>query len=319
MKDPIKLRTIFMGTSSFAAVVLESLAKAGYNVISVYTQTDKKSGRSQNIQPSAVELVSQKNSWPVLKPEKFDEKNIIALKEQKPDLIIVAAYGKILPKNVLNLPGFGAINVHASLLPKFRGPSPIQNAILDGVSNSGVTIMLMNEGIDSGDILREKKVALNQDETYPEVLKKMAKISSDLLLETVPLWIKRKIKPQKQNEKQATYCQLIERSDGKIIWENDAKTIYNQWRAFVLWPGIFTYWKNNSFNLRLKLHKIALSQDVAEFSGKMGQVFNLGDKIAVKANEGAIILEEVQLEGKNKLKVSDFVNGHPEFMGAILK
>lgn len=319
MKDPIKLRTIFMGTSSFAAVILESLANAGYNVISVYTQTDRKSGRSQNIQPSAVELVSQKNSLPVLKPEKFDEKTITELKKQKPDLIVVAAYGKILPSAVLNLPGFGAINIHASLLPKFRGPSPIQNAILEGVSNTGTTIMLMNEGIDSGDILREKKVVLNPRETYPEVLKKMAKISSALLLETIPLWIKRKIKPQKQNESQATYCQLIERNDGKIIWENNAETIYNQWRAFVLWPGVFTYWKNNGFNLRLKLHKIALSQNVAEFSGKVGQVFNLDDKIAVKTNKGTIILEEVQLEGKNKLKVSDFVNGHPEFMGAILK
>ena len=319
MKNPIKLRTIFMGTSSFAVEILDTLLKNDYNIISVYTQPDKKSGRHQEIKASAIKVLSQKKQLPILEPEKFDEKTISSLKSQKPDLIIVASYGKILPKTVLDLPGFGAINVHPSLLPKFRGPSPIQNTILDGVSKTGVTLILMNEEIDAGDIISQKEFTLSPQETYPKVLEKASVVSAKLLLETLPRWVERKIKPLKQNENQATYCQLIERNDGKIIWENDAQFIYNQWRAFIQWPGIFTYWESKGFNLRLKLSKIKLLKKEIGDDYKIGQVFKLDKKVAVRAGYQAIILEKVQLEGKKEMKIDEFINGHPTFIGSLLK
>ena len=318
MGDPIKLRAVFMGTSSFAAEILSSLLENKYNIISVYTQPGKKVGRDGGIGKSAVAEIAEKNDLKVFEPQNFSEETINELKDQKPDMIIVAAYGKILPQEVLEVPGFGSINVHASMLPKFRGPSPIQNAILEGEAETGTTIMLMDQGIDTGDILKQKKIAIDPDETYPELLSKIAGVSSSLLLETLPFWAERKIKPQKQNENQATYCQLIEREDGKIIWTDDTVSIYNRYRAFIPWPGIFAYWKKNGFNLRLKLSKISPIKN--DFSDKKsGEIFDLDGKAAVKTADGAIILEEVQLEGKAKTKISDFINGYPDFIGSILE
>jgi methionyl-tRNA formyltransferase len=319
MKEPIKLRTVFMGTSDFAAVILEDLIGAGYDIISVYTQEDKKIGRKQELQKSAVKMVAENNKVVVLEPKKFDTETIAELKKQNTDLIIVAAYGKILPQEVLDIPGFGALNIHPSLLPKFRGPSPIQNALLAGEKETGSTLILMNAGIDAGDILAQKKTPIEKNETYPELLSRLAELSSAILLETLPLWVERKIQPQKQDDGQASYCQLIERSDGQIIWADEAVSIYDHYRAFFLWPGIFTFWEKDGFKLRLKLLKISLDNQSSADDRKLGQVFRLGDKIAAQTSAGAIILEEVQLEGKNSLKINDFIIGYPDFIGSILE
>lgn len=320
MKDPIKLRTVFMGTSDFAAVILEDLLGAGYNVVSVWTQADKKAGRKQKLRKSAVKMVAENNKLAIFEPAKFDAEAIRELKEQKPDLIIVAAYGKILPPEVLDIPGFGALNVHPSLLPKFRGPSPIQNTLLEGERETGTTIILMNEKVDAGDVLSQRKSAVGENETYPELLSRLAELSSDLLLETLPLWAERKIKPVPQDESQATYCQLIERSDGQIIWTDDTASIYNRYRAFLAWPGLFTFWEKDDLNLRLKLLKIRPDhrQNKSE-DNRFGQVFRLDDKVAVKTSDGSILLEEVQLEGKKNLPIEDFLVGYPDFIGSVLK
>lgn len=319
MKNPVKLNTLFMGTSSFAATILKSLIDNDYNIISVYTRADAKIGREHITQKSPVKLVAEKVKLNVFEPQKFDAEEISKIKKQKPDLIIVAAYGKILPKAVLDIPGFGAINAHASLLPKFRGPSPVQNALLDGEIKTGTTIMLMDEGIDTGDILAQKKIIINPEEKYPELLEKMATASSQLLLKTLPDLINRKIKPVPQEETQASYCQLIERQDGKIIWNEEAISIFNRWRAFYPWPGVFTYWGKNSCNIRLILHKIKFSTRKINPDFSQGQVFESDGEIGVFANQGSIILEEVQLEGKNRIGIADFINGHPDFIGSILK
>ena len=319
MRDPIKLRTVFMGTSSFAAVILEDLVSTGCNIISVYTQGDKKVGRKRELQKSAVKALAENNKLAVFEPNRFDAETIAELKKQKPDLIIVAAYGKILPQAVLDIPGFGALCVHPSLLPKFRGPSPVQNALLSGEKETGSTIILMNAGIDAGDILSQKEKTIEENETYPQLLSRLAKLSSGLILETLPLWVERKISPQKQADDQASYCQLIERDDGKIIWANEAVSIYNQYRAFFVWPGIFTFWEKNSLNLRLKLLRISLGPQENANDRRLGQVFQLGDQIAVQTCAGAIVLEEIQLEGKNNLPIADFVTGYPDFVGSILK
>ncbi|HAI74554.1 MAG TPA: methionyl-tRNA formyltransferase [Candidatus Moranbacteria bacterium] len=319
-KKSIKLRVIFMGTSSFADKILTALLVAEYNIIGVYTQADKKVGREQKLEKSAVKITAENNKITVFSPAKFGEIEIKELAGQKPDLIIVAAYGKILPKAVLDMPGFGAINTHASLLPNYRGPSPIQNAILDGEKETGVTIMLMDEGIDTGAILSQKKTKIAPCETSVELTERLADLSSELLLETIPFWVKRKIKSKPQNNSKATLCQLIERSDGKVFWMNDAAAIYNQYRAFFSWPGIFTFWERDDFNARVKLNKIALAEKgFSEKKYRIGEIFKVEDRIAIQTGEGIIFLEEIQMEGKNNMKISDFINGNPELIGSILK
>lgn len=318
-KKSMQLRLVFMGTSSFANTILEALIAKEYNLISVYTQADKKVGRNQNLQKTAVKITAENKQLPVFSPLKFGEAEILELQNQKPDLIIVAAYGKILPKNILNLPGFGAINVHASLLPKYRGPSPIQNSLLAGEQKTGITIMLMDSGIDTGEILSQKEIAITPDETNEELSEKLANLSVPLLLETLTLWVERKISPQSQDTASASLCQLIERSDGKIIWSNDAQKIYNQYRAFYSWPGVFTYWQRGEINIRIKLNKLSFEKSITHDKYQFGEVFQSSEKIAVQTGRGIIFLDEVQMEGKNNLKIKDFLNGNPNFIGAILK
>ena len=318
-KSAIKLRTIFMGTSEFASEILDSLFNAGYNIISVYTQPDKKSGRDQKMTFSAVKIFSEKNKIPIFQPSKFDETEVEEIKQQKPDIIILAAYGKIIPPSVLKIPGFGALNVHASLLPKYRGPSPIQNALLNGETETGITIMLMDEHIDTGGILSQKSVTIDKDETAADLQKKLAKISSELLLETLPQWVERKIAPKKQDESKATLCQLVEKSDGKIIWSDSAESIYNRYRAFYPWPGIFCFWEKEDSFKRMKLNKINLLKSNPEMKHNIGEVFQIVEGVGVQASLGIILIEEIQLEGRPKVKIEEFLNGYPDFIGSVLK
>jgi len=318
-KKSIQLRVVFMGTSSFADAILATLLANKYNVIGVYTQPDKKVGREQKLEKSAVKITTETAKIPVFSPGKFDASEIVKLEEQKPDLLIVAAYGKILPQAVLDLPGFGAINVHASLLPNYRGPSPIQNAILSGEKETGATIMLMDAGIDTGAMLSQKKLAIGPAETNDELSARLAQLSAKLLLETIPDWIERKIKPIEQDDKKASLCQLIERSDGKIIWSEEAREIHNQYRAFFSWPGIFTHWEKASAFIRIKLNKISFSENNLPENHHIGEVFATQEKIAVQTGKGLIFLEELQREGKTNLKIKDFINGNPDFIGSILK
>lgn len=319
MKNAIKLRTIFMGTSGFASVILNDLIKENYNIISVYTQPGKKSGRDQEISPSKVKITAEENKIPVFEPSSLDKETQAKIMEQKPDLIIVAAYGKIIPRDFLNIPGFGIINIHGSLLPKFRGPSPVQNALLNGEKETGTTIMLMDEKIDSGDILGQEPLPVSENETYAELSEKMAVLSSRLLLKTLPLWIEKKIKPRKQDSLEATYCQLIEKSDGRIFWDDEAANIFNKFRAFNSWPGIFTFWENDNTLKRIKLNKISLGNKEAERKYDIGEVFKLENGIAIQAAKGFILPETIQLEGKKEMTMEEFINGYPSFLGTILK
>jgi len=309
MAKRTKLRVIFMGTSRFAARILNAMLRTDHNIISIYTQDTQKEvweiARAKGIKTS--------------NPKKFDAQILDELKSLKPDLLVVASYGKILPKVVLEIPRFGALNVHPSFLPKFRGPSPLQNAILAGVSEIGTTIMLMNEKVDSGEILAQVKIPIGTKVTYPEILEKSAKISSDLLLKTIPLWVEKKIQPKAQNENQATYCQLIERSDGKINWSDSAKEIYDRWRALTPWPGIYAFSKIKSRDMRLKLIAIDYDASLNNNAKKMGEVFSFNDEICVQTGKGLIILKTVQPESKSVLPIHSFLNGYKKFLGSILK
>lgn len=308
-----------MGTSAFAEEILISLIDAKYNLMAVYTQPDKKVGREQQLQKSAVKITAERNNIPVLEPHKFDEVVIQKLKNLQPELIVVAAYGKILPKTVLDIPQFGAINVHTSLLPKYRGSSPIHHAILNGEKETGVTIMRMDAGMDTGDILTQKIVPIEKDETTPELSQKLSRISSQLLLETLPRWISGEIKSTPQDETQATLCRLLEKADGQISWTDTAANIYNRYRAFHPWPGVYTFWEHSGTSKRIKLTKINHRENKVDPSHPIGAVYKIDEKIGVQTAAGVIILEELQLEGKANISILNFINGYPSFIGSILK
>jgi len=306
-KSAVKLRTIFLGTSEFAAELLESLVTNGYNIVSAYTQPDRKAGRDQDLKTSAVKNFCEKNKIKIYQPEKLDAAAKKEIEDQKPDLIILAAYGKIIPKSILDMPGFGSLNIHTSLLPKYRGPSPIQNAILNGETETGVTIILMDEKIDTGKILSQKTVAIEKDENAVELSKKMALAASELLAETLPLWAERKITPREQDDAKATICQLIEKSDGKLVWSDDAESIYNRYRAFTPWPGIFGFWEKDDSLKRIKLNKISLLKTSPKTKYHAGEIFQLGEDIGVHTGKSVVLLTEVQREGKESVKLGQYI------------
>lgn len=309
-----KIKIIFFGTSEFSEVILDSLIKAGYDIAGAFTQPDQKVGRRQEWQKTPVKILAEKNGIPVFNPRKLDTVALEEIKKITPDLIITAAYGKIIPQSILDIPKFGAINVHPSLLPKFRGPSPIQNVLLTGERETGTTIMLMDAGMDTGDILAQKNISIDPDEKLPELSQKLSVLSAELLLEAIPLWTEGKIQPQKQKNEDATSCRLISKEDGKIDWRESAQKIYNKYRAFYSWPGIFTVWNGK----RIKLNKIYLGKNESGKKTEPGKIVQIDGKIVVGTGEGMIILEELQLEGKPGVKITDFVNGYKNFIGSIL-
>ena len=319
IKKTSKLRIIFMGTSALAEVILESLLKEKYNIVAVFTQPDKKSGRKKELKISPVKKMAQKHKISLFQPEKFDEDVISEVKKIKPDLIIVAAYGKILPKEILEIPGFRSLNIHASLLPKFRGPSPIQNALMAGEKETGITIMLMNERIDTGDIIARKKIKISPEDNLKTLSLGLSKLGAKLLFKIIPLWIEGKIERKKQDETQVTLCQLIERSDGQIFWNEPAENIYNKYRALYPWPGVFCFWENAGSLERIKFQKISLQKDGPQNKRRAGEVFQLENKIGIQTASSAVIADIIQLEGKKPLSAKEFINGYPSFIGSVLK
>jgi methionyl-tRNA formyltransferase len=317
-KDFPKMRTVFMGTSDLSEIILEKLISEGYNLVGVFTKPDMKVGRKHEIAKAAVKILAEKNSIDVYQPEKFKIDGVEMLKQLQPDLVVVAAYGKILPKAALDIPKFGCINVHVSLLPKYRGPSPIQNALLQGETETGVTIMLMDEGVDTGDILAQKKITIGSKDNTASLTEKLARSGAEFLLETLALWAQGKIEPIKQDDSLATYCKIIEREDGHVFWKNDAQDIYNQFRAMFPWPGVFSYWKNGDDQVRIKLISISPLQSSIPMDKKEGEIFEIENEIGVKTGNGVIIIKEIQRDGKSPVTTKAFINGHPDFVGNIL-
>ncbi|MDP2837715.1 MAG: methionyl-tRNA formyltransferase [Candidatus Moranbacteria bacterium] len=314
-----KVRVVFMGTPKLSATILGALLERGYNIVGVVTKADKPVGREKELVSNPVKEMTIKHELPLLQPEQFALPVIEQLRALKPDLIIVAAYGKLLPQEVLSLPGFGCVNVHTSLLPKWRGASPIQNALLAGASQTGVTIMLMDSGMDTGDILTQRSLPIAENDTTRTLTEKLTALATDLLLETLPQFVERHITPTKQNHAEATLCQLIEREDGHIIWTDEAENIFNRYRALSPWPGIFAYWKKNDDHLRLKLISISYQKQNPAMTQPLGKVFEIGEKIGVQTTSGVIFLEEVQLEGKSALPIRDFLRGNEGLIDSLLE
>lgn len=319
MPETSDTRVIFMGTPLFAESILRSLVDAHYMIVAAYTQPDRPSGRAQEVTQSPIKIFAEAHKIPVEQPARFDRETIEKLQAFRPDIIIVAAYGKILPQEVLDIPPFGCINVHASLLPRWRGASPIQNALLAGDTETGVTIMKMDAGMDTGPILKQKTISIDPTDTTATLLPKLAEASATLLNNSLEEWLENKMEPSPQSSEGITLCQLIEREDGKIFWSDEAESIYNRYRALSPWPGIFSFWRKDGSLLRIKFHRISLQKQSPETSHELGQVFEIGETVGIETARGTILLDEVQLEGKSCVPIKDFVRGYPDFVGAILE
>lgn len=321
MNEEKKPTIVFMGTPDIAAIVLESLCLDNYSILAVVTQPDYhlKNKKDDDFISPVKKLALEKNI-PISQPQKLDDDFKGWLRELSPDLIIVTAFGKIIPRDILEIPKFKSLNVHASLLPKLRGASPIQNALANGLTETGITIMLMDEGIDTGDILSQKSVTIDPADDYITLTGKLAVTASSLLVKTIPEWVAKTLTPTKQDSSQATMCQLIEKSDGKINWDEDAIDIYNKFRAFRVWPGIFTFWDNKNNLQKVSLNQISHKKDKLGEKHHLGEVFKYSEEeIGVQTNNGVIILDKIQLAGKNETSINDFLNGYPNFLGSILK
>ncbi len=319
MPEASKTRVVFMGTPVFAETMLRSLAEAHYDIVAVFTQPDKPSGRNQEVIESPVKLFAASKNIPIEQPGKLDDLTMEKFRSYSPDIVIVAAYGKILPEKMLAIPPFGCINIHASLLPRWRGASPVHNAILAGDTETGITIMQMDAGMDTGPILATKSLPIAPLDTTTTLLPKLASLGSEILLSTLSRWIKKEIEATPQDASKATLCQLIEREDGKIFWSESAETLFNRYRALSSWPGVFSFWRKDGSLLRLKFHEISLQRHSPETQHSLGQVFEIGDSIGIQTGKGVIIVQMIQMEGKSPTPIADFIRGYPDFIGSVLE
>lgn len=316
---PPQIRTVFMGTPEIGAAMLSSLIQAQYHIVGVVTQPDRPVGRNQDVKESPVKTVAREHGLPLIQPDRLDSAAIAALGNWKPDLIVVAAYGRILSKSVLDLAGFGCVNVHTSLLPRWRGASPIQNALLAGDTETGVTLMLIDAGMDTGPSIARRAIPIDPHERADTLTEKLTTLGATLLIETLPRWVTREIAPTPQPEEGVTLCQLIEREDGRVFWDAPASEIYNRYRGLYPWPGLFTFWKKGEDDLlRLKLLDIGLQKVNPGTPRQIGEVFELGEDIGVQTGAGVILLRSLQLEGKSAVPVKDFLQGNPAFVGSLL-
>ncbi|HEX3625868.1 MAG TPA: methionyl-tRNA formyltransferase [Verrucomicrobiae bacterium] len=302
------MNIIFMGTAELSCASLERLAgNQQFTIPAVVSQPDKPRGRDLNLQPPAVKVLAQKLGLPVLQPPRARDEGFIAeLRALKPDLIVVAAYGHILPQAILDLPPLGCLNVHTSLLPKYRGAAPIQWAIADGESQTGVTIMKMDAGMDTGGILAQKPTPILPEDDSASLHNRLAQLGADLLVETIPAYATGKIQARPQPEG-ATYAPKIKKEDGHIDWNLPAQTILNRMRAFRPWPGAFIFLKRGPKSLLLKIWEA----DVVEEKGPASQVLSADESgIVVACGEKALRVTELQLEGGRRLRAREFLTGH---------
>jgi len=276
-------RIIFLGTSIFALPILNALIKSNYKPLVIITEPDRPKGRGQKLTPPPVKILSQKYNIPLWQPLKIGRLKK-EIKNLNPDIGVVTAYGQIIPKEILSIPRYGFLNIHPSLLPKYRGASPIQTTILNGDKETGVTIIKMDEQIDHGPIIKNIKFQItNPKITYPELSNKLANIGANLLLNTLPQYLSGKIKPIKQDHSQASYTQLLKKSDGLIDWKKKPEEIERQIRAFTPWPGCYTIINQKRFKI-----------------------------CQAHLDYGKLIIDRIQPEGKKEMSFQEFAHGYPK-------
>ena len=300
------MRVIFMGTPSLAVPILRAIHKSNHEVSGVVTQPDRPRGRGRKVGISSVKELAMELRLPVMQPETTkDEAFIAEVKRMSPDLIVVAAYGRILTRDLLDIPRLGCINVNASLLPKYRGAAPIQWAITSGEKRTGITIIKMDEGMDTGDILLAQEVKIGADDTAQSLHDTLAQVGANLVTEAMDQLNRGTLRPIPQDHREATYAPLLKKEDGLIDWSQDAHDIFNRIRGFNPWPGAFTYLKG----LRLKiLSAKIITEEVRERPGKVVQSGSEGVKVTT--GKGYLLIKEVQLEGRRRMSIHEFLIGN---------
>ena len=295
-----------MGTPEFSVPSLERLIKE-YDVVGVFTQPDRPKGRGQKVQFTPVKEIALKHNIPVFQPERLrkDNQSIESLRKLNPDVIVVIAYGQILPKEVLEIPVHGCINVHASLLPRLRGAAPINWAIINGYTRTGITTMLMDEGLDTGDMLLKEEIDILEGETAGELHDRLMILGADVLIKTLKALESGQLKPEKQDDSMSTYAPMLKKELGRINWDKNAKDIYNLIRGVTPWPGAYCYYKGTMIKI-WKADKI----DEGDRSNP-GEILKVSrEGIEVACRKGSIIIKELQEVGGKRMNVAAYLNGH---------
>ncbi len=306
------MRIVFMGTPEFAVPSLKALIESGEQVVSVVCQPDKPKGRGLEVIPPPTKVLAEKHGIPVLQPQKIRTDEFFnKLKGLNPDLICVVAYGKILPKSILDLPQYGCINVHASLLPQYRGAAPINWAIIRGERVTGITTMKMDEGMDTGDILLKREMPIDDEDTGETLSEKLSKMGAEVLIETIVLLKEGRLNPIPQDHSQATYAPMLKKEDGNIDWRKPAEEIRNLIRGALPWPGAYTKLEGKL----LKIYRARATKD----SGRPGEVIRSNSEILrVATGIGALDILEIQIEGGKRLQTEAFLRGRRIKEGTVL-
>jgi methionyl-tRNA formyltransferase len=309
------MRLVFMGTPDFAAASLEALLKSDDSVVGIVTQPDRPKGRGQILTPSPVKLLAQREKIPLLQPLKMKDPEFLqALAGWRPDLISVAAFGRILPPAILLLPPYGCINVHGSLLPKYRGAGPIQWAIMNGETETGITTMLMDEGMDTGAMLLQESIPITADDTAGSLSPRLAELGGRLLIETIIRLKAGTLVPQPQDSSQATLAPLLKKEDGVIDWALPAMVLANRVRGLSPWPGAYTTGAGSD---RWTIWRaLALPSSVTSPPGVVVAITN--EAIHVATGEGVLAVMELQPANSRRMAVSQYLAGHPVVVGLQL-
>lgn len=301
------MKVVFMGTPDFAVGALEEIIKAGHEVTAVVTQPDKPKGRGKEMQISAVKACALSHGLPVFQPQKIKTQEAVEqLRTYEADIFVVAAFGQILSKEILDMPKYGCVNIHASLLPKYRGAAPIQWAVIDGEEETGVTIQQMNEGVDTGDILMQEVVKLDAKETGASLFDKLAVCGAQLIVKTLKEIEKGSLVPQKQDDSKSTHAKMLTKDMGKLDFSQDAVVLERKIRGLNSWPSAYTYYKGKTLKI--------WDADVVEMDadGECGSISEVTkDSFCIVTGKGCLRVKEVQLEGKKRMEVSAFLLGYP--------
>ena len=306
-------RIVFMGTASFSLEVLKMLLENKYNVVAVVTQPDRYVGRKKVLTMPDVKVEALKYDLPVIQPQNIKE-DYQAILDCQPDLIITAAYGQIVPQAVLDAPSLGCVNVHASLLPLYRGGAPVHQCIIDGQEKTGVTIMYMAKKMDAGDIISQRETAILDDDTVGVLYDRLSVIGAELLKDTLPSLLDGTNARMSQDESLVTYAPTLSREDERLDWNLSARQVYNKVRGTNPWPGTFTTYQGQ--NVKIWAGKIHCCQNAIEHhkhqeNGTIVKIFK--DAIGVKVHDGVYLITELQLAGKKRMLVSDYLHGHNIF------
>jgi len=302
-----------MGTPGFAVPSLEALSKQ-YDIVAVVTQPDRPVGRGRRMAATPVKLAAQRLGLRVMQPPTLkDDQVVTQLRALEPVVIVVVAYGEILRREVLSLPSHRCVNVHASLLPRYRGAAPIPAAILQGDRRTGVTVMLVDRAIDSGPILSQRGEPIHDDDTTASLGLRLSRVGAELLLETLPLWLSGQIEPRAQDEDAVTFAPMISKSDGLLDWSQTVRELDLRCRAYYPWPGAFTYWGRRRL-------KVLRAQPAPEkmVDARPGTVVRLTDGVGVASGNGVLMLQQIQLAGKRAMSAIEFSRGQRDFVGSRL-